>query len=537
MAPPLTIAYLGNFSVPWTTEEHVALSLEDLGHDVIRIQEGGVHPLEVPSALQARSDLFLWTQTYGLAEKGGTREERERMVEMIKAMNVPTVGFHLDRWWGLDREDQIAREPFFRLDWLFTADGGHDDEWGSLGMRHVWSPPAVYAGEAVKGTPRAEYASNLAFVGNHSGGYHSEWTHRRDLIRHLRRRYNRAAKLYPRPGRRPIRGAALSDLYASVKIVVGDSCLAGGITRYHSDRIPETLGRGGFLLHPYVEGIEELYKDGEHLRLWPLGDWKEFDRLVAYYLAHADERRAIADAGQRHVQENHTYRHRLEVVLDTVLRSFPGWIREGTTDAEVVEEIWRDDVYRCAAEVRRGSVVVDLGANVGIFSVWAAKRGARVFAVEPFDENIEQLYRNVRGAGVAESVDLYRVAVGDRPGRVRVNPGKGEARSGGAWTEPGSDVEQVTLGEIIRWAGGEVDVLKLDVEGAEFDAFEGATLEDLRAVRFFSIEFHGEVLTNRPIPAGSFGRLVSKLGETHQLDFIGKPSRGGYIYAHRLDDA
>ncbi|MEX2253026.1 MAG: glycosyltransferase, partial [Thermoleophilaceae bacterium] len=116
-----------------------------------------------------------------------------------------------------------------------------------------------------------------------------------------------------------IRGPLLADLYASIKVVVGDSCLLpGDHGRYWSDRIPETLGRGGFLLHPWVGGIDDHFTDGEHLRLWPAGDWRELQRLIEHYLRNDDERRRIAEAGRLHVLENHTYTVRVRQLLERI---------------------------------------------------------------------------------------------------------------------------------------------------------------------------------------------------------------------------
>lgn len=114
-----------------------------------------------------------------------------------------------------------------------------------------------------------------------------------------------------------MRGPALRDLYASTKVNVGDSCLVGGATAYCSDRLPECIGRGGFLLHPHVEGVTDgtLYADGVHLRCWELGDWDELRRLIDYYVAHDDERRQIAAQGRAHVLERHTYTRRLADLL------------------------------------------------------------------------------------------------------------------------------------------------------------------------------------------------------------------------------
>lgn len=311
----MRIAYLGNFEPPYSTDNIVARALEAIGHGVGRIQEGATRATDV-APLCSDADLFVWTQTFGLAVTGGSAEERHEMLERVRAMGVPSVGYHLDKWWGLDRQDQIlGREPFFHVDRLCTADGG-PHPWAEHGIEHRWFPPGVDEAECVPGTPRPEMAAGVVFVGGWRGGYHAESTHRHELIAHLRRQWRRQLRLVPPKGHPRVNGEALRDTYASAAIAVGDSCLVPNAPRYWSDRIPETLGRGGFLLHPYVEGIEEHFTDGKHLRLWPAGDWGELDRLIAYYLDRPEERRAIAEEGRRHVLEHHTYSVRMRQLTD-----------------------------------------------------------------------------------------------------------------------------------------------------------------------------------------------------------------------------
>lgn len=320
---PRRIALWGNFGVPWTTETHVALSLESLGHTVIRLQEGTVRAVDFAERVIAEGcSLAIWIQTYGLAVTGGTAEERYGALARLREAGIPTMGFHLDRFWDVKdgRADRIPTEPFFRTDLLATADEG-GGRWQEQGINAVWSPPGIYHGEAVRGTPRREYRSPVVFVGSWRGVYHPEWTHRRELVQHLQTRWRHECAFWPRG--EAVRGQNLIDLYASVDIVVGDSFMTPGSYAFHSDRIPETLGRGAFLVHPYNPGLETLYEDGKHLRYWPLGDWAELDRLIRYYLDHPEERQAIADAGQRHVQESHTYRERMKRLLPMALALKP----------------------------------------------------------------------------------------------------------------------------------------------------------------------------------------------------------------------
>lgn len=313
----LRLAYRGNFQpktapfeARWSTEHQLALTLEAMGHIVVRLQEDEVDWDECLTE-GLRSDGFMWTQTWNLDPDGGFLA-----LAALEEANVPSFGVHLDLFWGLSmRRPGWIDEPYWRMRWLFTADGGHDAEWAAAGVNHLWLPPGIFAPHAHRGRSVEPYNRfPVAFVG--TARYpHPEWAdQRREMLDWVRVKFG---PLF-RPWAGGIRGEELCDLYASAQIVVGDSCLAGQIPRFWSDRIPETLGRGGFLIHPHVEGIEDSFQDGVHLRLFESGDWSHLMHLISYYLAHPAEAREIADRGQQLVQSRDTYNSRMETVLATV---------------------------------------------------------------------------------------------------------------------------------------------------------------------------------------------------------------------------
>lgn len=312
-------AYLGNFSSPASTESHVAASFEALGHEVLRIQEGETKTTDIINiAMKFEPDMFLWTQTLGLAETGGTKDERLKMLSDFRGFGVPTVGFHLDRWFGLDRETQVATEPFFSVDHLFTADGGHDDQWEELGVNHHWLPPGVYHAEAYDGTPRREYQCDVVFVGSWRHYAHEEhWPIRKKMLDTLRTRYGPRFKTFP--VRQAVRGTDLTDLYASCKVAVGDSCLVGSIGSYVSDRVPESIGRGAALVHPHVEGLSPYFIPDEHFASFPLGDHLQMIRVIDDLVSDAAKREHLRVAGATHVRSSQTYRDRMNELLAVVL--------------------------------------------------------------------------------------------------------------------------------------------------------------------------------------------------------------------------
>jgi FkbM family methyltransferase len=69
------------------------------------------------------------------------------------------------------------------------------------------------------------------------------------------------------------------------------------------------------------------------------------------------------------------------------------------------------------AQFDADEVLVDVGANVGMYTVWAAKtRGVRVFAFEPESQNYGLLNRNLMLNGLGGQVKAYCLALSDRPG-------------------------------------------------------------------------------------------------------------------------
>ena len=323
----MRFAYLGNHEPAHSTENEVRAAAEAEGHTVTAIQEGT--PAGDVPGLAAGADVFLWTQTQSLAERAGTVDDRARMLATIGA-DMPTVACHLDRWWGLARQPLIFTEPFFRCALVFTADGHHTRQWEQVGVNHVWWPPATGHRNLQPAHPdEGRFGAGVAFVGSWTGGYHPEWSHRPELVSHLRHVWD--ARMFPDRGRPAVRGDDLRTLYATVKVSVGDSCLVPGVdgqpmTRYISDRIPETLGRGGLLIHPHVDGVTDgtLYTDGEHLACWKLGDWDQLDGLIGHYLDHPDEARQVATEGRRHVAAHHTYRNRVRSI--TAQLRARGWV-------------------------------------------------------------------------------------------------------------------------------------------------------------------------------------------------------------------
>ena len=308
------VVYLGNFEPPHSTENDVLSALRKLGHDVQPRQEQVWESWTTP----VDADVVLWTRTKSLSEQIDI-EVRLDFLYACERNGTPTVGYHLDRWWGLKRQSDIEdyRDPFFQVSLLCTADGGHDEQWKRAGVEHAWFPPAVnedycYLADAYP------HPCDLIFVGSWNGYGHDEWwPQRANMLEHVRSWYGDRFCCLPSPGEPRIVGAALNELYASAKVVVGDSCLAPAadgepITRYWSDRVPETLGRGGILVHPHIKGLFET----PALYTYPLGDMDKLHDLLTVLLRRRDNMVDERDATIAEVRNRHTYTVRMQQLWD-----------------------------------------------------------------------------------------------------------------------------------------------------------------------------------------------------------------------------
>jgi FkbM family methyltransferase len=161
-------------------------------------------------------------------------------------------------------------------------------------------------------------------------------------------------------------------------------------------------------------------------------------------------------------------------------------------------EVVMDDVYRLDTLVAPGEqgalAVLDFGAHVGAFAVWVAHRipSARVWCYEPSPRTYRYLVRNVTANGLGSRVTCYQEALAGTHGEVQIS----ELEEGScvnttvAPQGPCTTVSAVTFGEAVRRAGGTVDVVKLDCEGAEYEGVLSSRPEDWSGVRAVVLEYH-----------------------------------------------
>ena len=321
------IVQCGNQTAPHSTEAAYRDGYQAAGCTVIGIEQAEAFergPQFILDQCDAtRADLLVYSRTHNNTALGPEWTECWRTLE---GRETKTASVHLDVFWGLpEREAWIANgDALFTTGLVLTADGGSDEKWKAAGVNHRWLPPGADCRFIPPhAEPFAELAGKIVFVGS-SMGYHPLWQHRQDMVEFARKTWGeRFIEIGNGTVWGPRRGEDLARVYASDCIVIGDCCFADQRRRYVSDRLPETLARGGVLLMATNDGLDQYWYDGVDYVRWHAGD---FDDLAMKVERAVDENwtKAVWPQGQARVMNHDTYRHRAKEVLG--LLGIPGGV-------------------------------------------------------------------------------------------------------------------------------------------------------------------------------------------------------------------
>ena len=143
-----------------------------------------------------------------------------------------------------------------------------------------------------------------------------------------------------------------------------------------------------------------------------------------------------------------------------------------------------DELEFVRSTVRKGQIAIDVGANIGVFTVVLAATvggSGHVYAFEPLPRNASLLIRTIIENKFQDRVTLEQLAVGAQPGEMQLISAVITDNWGGAYLQEGSAVpagHEARTVRVITLDGyplhRPVDFLKLDAEGAEMMVLRGA---------------------------------------------------------------
>lgn len=246
----------------------------------------------------------------------------------------------------------------------------------------------------------------------------------------------------------------------------------------------EITAAGGFMLCYDQPELHELFTPGRECAVFH--DERDLLEKIDYYLARPEERAEIAAAGQRRSLSQHLYSHRLRSLLRIV--------EPVEAPVDYSSSSWMEDLPLIVPNPR---AIVDGGANVGQTARALRKLfpAAKIVSFEP----VSRCYESLKTVAQEVGAVAIRAALSDRDGIARINLTaspecnsllgyeEGNPCDRFTWEVGTEQVETVRLDSWVEQSElgiDAIDVIKLDLQGAELMALRGAqgVLERARVV-------------------------------------------------------
>ncbi len=182
--------------------------------------------------------------------------------------------------------------------------------------------PEVHKRVNLSGDEKKLYGSDIAFVGTVTPVREKILERFKDMDIKIWGRWDKPnPALAGRYQGKDIYGAEAVKVYNAAKIVIDIHGQYGVCDELFNvtPRVFEVPASGGFLLTNDIGQLRGLYKTKEELVTYP--DANALDKLIGYYLSHDKERESVSEAGYLRAHRDHTYKKRLETLMNIIKRS------------------------------------------------------------------------------------------------------------------------------------------------------------------------------------------------------------------------
>lgn len=208
------------------------------------------------------------------------------------------------------------------------------------------------------------------------------------------------------------------------------------------------------------------------------------------------------------------------------LRHGPTFIGADANISFVVAEVYENRVYGPPPKGR----VLDIGANVGVFSVYAAASASEVECFEPFPQNVELARANLERNGIT-NVEIHAAAVSNHSDGADLfisNIAAGHLLFDHNIHGDLKDKVRVPTVSLADFLDRPADFVKIDCEGSEGVILSSLRPENFANIAQLAIEYHDNVSS---LDHNQIAALLELNGFV--VEVVGDDSPFGYIYAHR----
>jgi len=260
------------------------------------------------------------------------------------------------------------------------------------------------------------------------------------------------------------------------------------------------------------------------------------DQLISFMRINPVKKKLIY-----HYSKFAAYNRILKINLDNGIKYK---FRARTDDRTVIKEVWAREIYtKHGFNICENDTVFDLGGHIGVFAVLAgdkAKNG-KVMTFEPMSHNFEMLKMNIELNNL-NNVFPHNLAIASENGNRTFHLSSHEANkkvgysTGGHSLYPSDDrdekiqVKTATLESMIeKYNIDQIDYLKLDTEGAEFEILFNTPKEIIRKIRKIVMELH-------PFSGNTEDKMLNFLEDHGFENIIDKYGGNEYmVYSNRVN--
>ena len=150
------------------------------------------------------------------------------------------------------------------------------------------------------------------------------------------------------------------------------------------------------------------------------------------------------------------------------------------------------------------SVIIDIGANIGVYSIFACKsKNTKVYAFEPALQNYNLLVENIKLNGLGDRIIPFKAAVGAKKEKRTIYIGDSPFNSFHSIDNPygQEEVECVSLRDVFDENKIQMcDILKMDCEGAEFEILYNLPDEYYKKIKEIRAEYHSSLSDQKDNP-------------------------------------
>ncbi len=212
--------------------------------------------------------------------------------------------------------------------------------------------------------------------------------------------------------------------------------------------------------------------------------------------------------------------HRLSLKNGLILN-----VNKNQGDLTTLFEVFVDEDYRFGENTNEQINIIDIGANVGYFSLYISKKfpSARIFSFEPFPDTFLRLNEHFSVNNI-KNVTPYNLAVSDFEGKSKFYSFEWTGCNtliDGEFDQSQSKVTEVDCVkfEDLRMLTGteKFDYAKIDCEGSEYPMLLNSSNESIKAVRKYIIEVHNSDRYSKNDLVARFSSLGYRINTTDNL--------------------